>query len=147
MNTSVILDSDEEMMNLEELIHKSPATNAALRLPDVSTLEHLIEQCNLIGKTCYIDVTQVDRTSFSRQFSEYEIVVLTNVESLNDEHALLYRLSTLLDYQEPFVLCIVNDTKKFNHIQYDKSGALYLRWHWIDNFERFFPTTNSLTDI
>jgi hypothetical protein len=135
------------MMNLEELIHKSPAANAAFRLPDVITLERLIEQCNLVGKTVYIDVTQVDIASLREQFSEYEIVVLTNVESLNDEHALLYSLSTLLDYQETFVLCIVNDTKKFNHIQYDKLGALYLRWFLIDDFERFLPMPNSLTYI
>ena len=126
-------------MDLEKLICKAPGTNSAFTLPNESTLDQLIEKCKLIGKTGYIDLAKVDMGSLSDQFSEFEIIVLTNVESLNEHHELLYRLSCLLDFEEPYVLCVVSDINKFNKLQYNKAGPLYLRWYWINDFGIFSP--------
>lgn len=126
-------------MNLEDIIYRTPGGNTAFKLPDAITLGGLIEQCKLIRKTGYIDVTQADISSLKRQFSEYQIVVLTNVENLSNRHGLIYCLSSLLDFEEPYVLCVVSELKKFNNIQYDRSGALYLRWFWLEDFGRFLP--------
>ena len=91
----------------------------------------------MIGKTGYIDLAQVNMGTLSNHFSEFEIIVLTNVESLNEHHELLYRLSFLLAFEEPYVLCVVSDINEFNKIQYNKTGPLYLRWHWINDFGMF----------
>lgn len=130
-------------MNLEKLIQGAPGSNAAFILPDSSTLDGLIEQCRLVGKTGYIDVKKVNVASLIRQFSEYEIVVLTNLENLNDKHELLYCLSCLLDLEEPYVMCIVNEKNKFIKLQYDHSGPLYLRWFWFDDFGRFLSQSSN----
>lgn len=127
-------------MDLEKLICKAPATNSAFTLPNESTLDQLIEKCKLIGKTGYTDLEKVDMASLSDQFSEFEIIVLTNVESLNEHHELLYQLSCLLDFEEPYVLCVVSDIDKFNKLQHNKAGPLYLRWFWINDFGIFFPS-------
>ncbi len=124
-------------MDLEKLICKAPGTNSAFTLPNESTLDQLIEKCKLIGITGYIDLEKVDMGSLSDQFPEFEIIVLTNVESLNEHHELLYRLSCLLDFEEPYVLCVVSDINKFNKLQHNKAGPLYLRWHWINDFGMF----------
>jgi len=93
----------------------------------------------LIGKTGYIDLAQADMESLSNHFSEFEIIVLTNVESLNEHHELLYRLSCLLDFADSYVQCVVSDINKFNKLQQDKAGPLYLRWFWINDFGIFSP--------
>jgi hypothetical protein len=126
-------------MDLEKLICKVPGTNSVFTLPNESTLDQLIEKCKLIGKTSYIDLTKVDMGSLSDQFSEFAIIVLTNVERLNEHHELLYRLSCLLDFEEPYVLCVVSDINKFNKLQHNKAGPLYLRWYWINDFGIFSP--------
>ncbi|TWX69905.1 hypothetical protein ESZ36_08210 [Colwellia demingiae] len=126
-------------MDLEELICKAPGTNSAFTLPNESTLLQLIEKCKLIGITGYIDLEKVDMGSLSDLFSEFEIIVLTNVETLNEHHELLYRLSCLLDFEEPYVLCVVSDINKFNKLQHNKAGPLYLRWYWINDFGIFPP--------
>lgn len=124
-------------MDLEQLICKAPGTNLAFTLPNAITWDMLIEKCKLIGKTGYIDLAQVNMGTLSNHFSEFAIIVLTNVESLNEHHELLYRLSCLLDFEEPYVLCVVSDINKFNKLQHNKAGPLYLRWHWINDFGMF----------
>lgn len=126
-------------MDLEKLICMAPGTNSAFTLPDAITLNVLIEKCNLIGKTGFIDLTLVDMDSLSDQFSKFEIIVLANVEYLNEHAELLYRLSCLLDFDDPYVLCIVSDISKFNEIQHNKAGPLYLRWYWINDFGMIIP--------
>jgi hypothetical protein len=126
-------------MVLEKLICKAPGTNSAFTLPSEITLDQLIEKCNLIGETGYIDLVKVDMGSLSDQFSEFEIIVLTNIESLNEHHELLYRLSCLLDFEEPYVLCVVSDINKFNKLQHNKAGPLYVSWYWINDFGIFSP--------
>jgi hypothetical protein len=127
------------MMELEKLIWKAPGTNSAFTLPNAITLDMLIEKCKLIGKTGCIDLAQVEMGSLSDQFSKFEIIVLTNVESLNEHHELLYRLSCLLDFEVPYILCVVSDINKFNKLQHNKTGPLYLRWYWINDFGMFYP--------
>ena len=127
------------MTDLEKLICMTPGTNSAFTLPDAITLNVLIEKCKFIGKTGFIDLAQVDMESLSEKFSKFEIIVLTNIENLNEHHKLLHRLSCLLDFDEPYVLCIVSDKRKFNKIQHNKTGPLYLRWYWINDLGMIIP--------
>jgi hypothetical protein len=117
----------------------APATNSAFTLPNESILDQLVEKCKLIGKTGYIDLAKVDMGSLSDLFSKFEIIVLTNVETLCEHHELLYRLSCLLDFEEPYVLCIVSDINKFNKLQHNVTGPLYLHWYWINDFGMIIP--------
>jgi len=125
-------------MELEKLICKAPGTNSAFTLPNTISLDLLIEKCKLIGKTSYIDLALVDKGSLSEQFSEFEIIVLTNVENLNEHHELLYQLSCLLDHGEPYVLYVVNDMNKFNLLQHNNAGPLYLRWYWLNDLSKWW---------
>ncbi len=125
-------------MELEKLICNLPGTNSAFTLPNTISLDMLIEKCKLIGKTSYIDLAQVDMGFLSEQFSKFEIIVLTNVESLKEDHELLYQLSCLLDHEEPYVLYVVEDMNKFNLLQHNNAGPLYLRWYWLNDLSRWF---------
>lgn len=126
------------MNGLERIIWGSPFSNIAFTLPDTISLESLIKRCELIGKTGCIDLAQVCMKSLSEQFSEFEIVILLNVENIGEHNELLYQLSGLLDSDEPYVLYVVDNMNKFNHLQRDKAGPLFCRWSWIDDFSKLY---------
>lgn len=121
-------------MTLQELVLLAPGNNSAFELTDKMSLNTLVESCNKIGKTRGVDLHETQMEELTLHFDENEIIVLKNVEYLDKSHELLYRLSGLLDLGSAYVFCVVSDKSKFNALQTDRYGPLYLRWFWIDDF-------------
>lgn len=125
-------------MLLQKLIYMAPISNCAFLLSDKACVNKLIKECEKIDKTVFLDLITITPAELGEAFNNFQIVIIDNMDELDRRDKLLYRLSCLLDADEPYVFCRVKNKEKFNALQGDKEGPLFRRWFWLDDISKLF---------